>query len=357
MGSNYVNGKRTVLVQQRVKINTRIIIACAIVVGVVTSLVALQTEVSAQSKTKQSTKSNPANTLKISPVRSDIEIPAGTSKKVSVTVSNLTDAPITVRPVENDFIAGDEKGTPALILDADKYAPTHSLKRFMVPLNDVTIPAKQNKVVDVVIIVPKGAQPGGYFGALRFMPPLSTSGGQVNLDTSVASLILMTVPGPAVEKMNLTNFEVQQDGKTNTRFATPDNLQVLTRFENKGSVQQGPFGKITVLQGDKVVYSVDFNNKQQRDMVLPDSARRWEIPLKNIGTFGNYTVKALFTYGSKNQTIEVSKSFWVIPQALIIAAVVGVVVLILLIAGIWFFLRTYKRRILRDQHRGGRYRR
>lgn len=227
----------------------------------------------------------------------------------------------------------------------------------MVPLSDIAIPANKAKMVDVVISVPKGAQPGGYFGAIRFAPTTPDSGGQVNLSASVASLILMTVPGPAVEKMSLSNFDIQQDGKTNSRFATPDNLQVLARFENKGSVQLGPFGKISVLQGDKVVYSADFNIDNPRDMVLPDSARRWEVPLKNIGTFGNYTVKATFTYGSKNQTIEVSKSFWVIPQALIIAAVVGVVVLILLIAGIWFFLRTYKRRILRDQHRGGRYRR
>lgn len=337
------------LVKQRVKASI------VMVVAAVLSVALLGVSVSAASKTSKT--NNSPSTLKVSPVRADIEIPAGTTKKVSTTVSNLTDSPITIRPIENDFIAGDEKGTPALILDANKYAPTHSLKRFMVPLSDVTIPAKQTKTIDVVISVPKGAQPGGYFGAVRFAPTTPGSGAQVNMEASVASLILMTVPGDAVEKMNLTNFDVQQNGKTNSRFATPDNLQIATRFENKGSVQLGPFGSVTVTQGDKVVYTADFNTNTPREMVLPDSARRWEIPLKNIGTFGNYTVKAVFTYGKKNQTIEATRSFWVIPQALIIAAAVGVVVLILLIAGIWFFLRTYKRRILRDQHRGGRYRR
>ncbi|HEX7484028.1 MAG TPA: hypothetical protein VF281_02650, partial [Candidatus Saccharimonadales bacterium] len=156
-----------------------------------------------------------------------------------------------------------------------------------------------------------------------------------------------TVPGPAVEKLNLTEFNIQQNGATGTNFRTPNNLQATVRFENKGSVQQGPFGKVSVKQGDKVVYSSDFNDKNPRDMILPDSARRWDIPLKNIGTFGKYEVTAVFTYGTKNQSIEVTKSFWVIPTGVIIWSIVGLIVLIGLIVGIWLFLRGYKRRILR----------
>jgi hypothetical protein len=291
---------------------------------------------------------NTANTLKVSPVRSDVEIKPGESKTVKTTVSNLTDAPITVAPIENDFVAGDERGTPALILDADKFAPTHSLKRFMTPLKNVTIPAGQSKNIEVVITVPADAQPGGYFGAVRFAPASPDGGGQVNLSGSVASLILMTVPGPAVEKLNLTDFSIQQNGVTGTNFRTPNNLQATVRFENKGSVQLGPFGKVSVKQGDKVIYASDFNNKTPRDVTLPDSARRWDIPLKNIGTFGKYTVTAVFTYGTKNQSIEVNKSFWVIPTTVIVWSIIGLITLIALIVGIWLFLRSYKRRILRS---------
>lgn len=295
--------------------------------------------------------------LKLSPVRSDIEIEAGKSYTQKVTITNTSDSPITVKPIANDFIAGDERGTPSLILDEDKFAPTHSLKRFMRPLTNVTIEANKSRVVEVVITVPKDAQAGGYFGAIRFAPVNTAGGGQVDLSGSVASLILMTVPGPTVEKMTITNFDIRQDGRSGSTFATPDNLEVSVRFQNQGNVQLGPFGKLSVTQGDNVVYSTDFNNKTPRDVVLPDSARRWEIPLDKIGTFGNYTVSATFTYGTKNQTIEVKKSFWVIPQTLIVAVIVGVIVLIALIAGIWFFLRHYKRRIIRNQDRGGRYRR
>lgn len=292
-------------------------------------------------------KTNTANTLKVSPVRTDVQIKPGESKIVKTNVTNLTDSPITVRPIENDFVSGDERGTPALILDANEFAPTHSLKRFLKPLDDVTIPARESKTINVQINVPKNAQAGGYFGAVRFAPTSPDSGGQVNLSASVASLILLSVPGDTVEKLELTNFNVQQNGKVSTYFGNPDNIQLAVRFQNKGNVQLSPFGKVSVKKGDSVVYETDFNTKIPADVTLPDSARRWDIPLKDIGKFGHYTVSATFTYGKKNQTIQIDKSFWVIPLAVIIGGIVGLIVLIGLIVGIWFFLRNYKRRVLR----------
>ena len=341
MENDYINGETCVLVKQRVQTNMIIMVIVAVAAILMPAMVPVA-PAAAQSN---------ANVLKLSPVRSDIQVEAGTSKTVEVTVSNLTKEPMKVSAIANDFIAGDERGTPALILDADKFAPTHSLKRFMVPLSDVTVAPGENKKVGVVIIVPKDAQPGGYFGAIRFAPASATAGAQVNLNASAASLILLTVPGDTVEKVEMTEFSVQQGGHAASYFQSSNDLQAAFRMQNKGNVQIGPFGKLTVRQGDKVVYDVDFNNKDQRDMILPDSARRWDIPLKNIGSFGHYTVEATFSYGKKNQTIEVKKSFWVIPMIVIIATAVGILLLTLLIIGIWLFLRSYKRRILRSQGR------
>jgi len=296
--------------------------------------------------------SNAANTIKVTPVRSDIEIKPGESKTVQVTVSNLTKSSISVTPVTNDFIAGDDRGTPALILDADKYAPSHSLKRFMGPLATGTIPVGQSKTFNVVITVPATAQAGGYFGAVRFAPSDPDGGGQVNLSASVASLILLTVPGDIVEKLTLKDFTIQQNGNNGTSFRTPDNLQASFSFENEGNLQAGPFGKLSVKNGDKVVYSADFNNEQPRDVILPDSSRRWELPLKDIEAFGHYDVTATFTYGTKNQTIEVTKSFWVIPTWLIFAAIGAVVFVLLIIALIVFLvIRSRKRRYLPRNNR------
>lgn len=285
-----------------------------------------------------------ANILKVSPLRTDVKIKPGESGVVKITVTNLTNKDITVRPYENDFISGDEYGTPSIILDEDKFAPTHSLKRFMAPLQSIKISANKSKTVEVKLNVPGTTQAGGYFGALRFAPTTPDNGGQVNTSASVASLILLTVPGDLVEKLNLTQFDIQQGDKAATNFRTPNDLEVSFRFENKGNVQLAPFGKISVKKGDDVIYDTDFNNKAPSDTILPDGARRWDVPLKNIGTFGHYTVSATFTYGSKNQSIDVTKSFWVIPMVVIIGFSIAVLLLVGLIVWLVFFIRGHHRR-------------
>lgn len=346
---NHVIGKHSVSVKQYIR-NT---------IGLVmVATVAFASLLGTQAFAQTATTNNSTNVLKVSPVRTDVQVGPGTSKTVQVTVTNLTRDAIAVSPIENDFISGDEKGTPSLILDADKYAPTHSLKRFLTPLTDVTIPGNQSKTVDVLITVPAGTQAGGYFGAIRFAPASDGTGGQVNLSASVASLILLTVPGPTTEQLNLTDFTVQQSGKTGTFFNTTNNLFTFIRFENKGNVQEGPFGKVSVKNGNKVVYQTDFNVAEPRDQVLPDGARRWDVPLKDLGTFGHYTVTATLTYGTNNQTVEAVKSFWVVPVSYIIGAIVALVLLIAIIIFLIFFFRGRARRRLRNRmHGNSRYRR
>lgn len=280
-----------------------------------------------------------ANTLKISPVRSDVSADPGETKVVKVTVTNPTSQKVSVRVIQNDFVAGDEDGTPAIILDETEYAKSHSLKRFMTPVEGIVLDANESKTIDVELKVPADAEPGGYFGVVRFAPTNPDGGGQVNVSASLASLILLNVNGDAPEKLDLTEFVVQQDGRKKSFFVSGDNIVVTARFENKGNVHAGPFGKISLLKGDKVVYEDDFNDKEQRDVVLPSSARRWTIPLEQVSGIGRYTVAATFTYGSDNKTIEVSESFWVIPRNAIILGVAGVVLLIGAIAGGVFYVR------------------
>jgi hypothetical protein len=220
----------------------------------------------------------------------------------------------------------------------------------MVSIPNVTVPPKGAQEVDVNIVVPKTAQAGGYFGALRFAPAGSGSR-PVNLSGSVASLILLTVPGPTVEQLTLTNFDVQQNGGTGSNFRTPNNLSLLVRFQNKGNLQEAPFGQINVQKGTKVVYTYNFNQDQPRGEVLPDSARRWTVPIKNLGKFGKYTISGTFGYGSKGTTINIQKTLWIIPTAYIMAIVIVVIVLVVLISGLYMFLRSYKRKILRSSRR------
>jgi len=293
---------------------------------------------------------NNANSIKISPLRTDLTLDPGGSGTAKVYVTNITGNTIVLKAIENDFVAGDEKGTPSLILDQSSFAPSHSLKRFMAPIANVTINAGATQEVDVKVSVPKSAQAGGYYGALRFAP--AGSGNQpLALSSGIASIILLKVSGPIVERLTLTNFDMQQNGGTASNFRTPDNLGLLIRFKNEGNVHEAPFGQINVQKGKKVIYSHDFNLEDPKEMVLPDSARRWQVPIKNLGKFGKYTVSATFGYGSKGDTINIQNTVWIVPSAVIMAIVIAVLVIAAVIAGMWFFLRNYKRRILKSSRR------
>jgi len=314
------------------------------------SMLVLQLGGIASAATKAPATSGDANSYRITPLRSNLTVKPGESGEVPVSITNMTKATVAMQPVENDFVAGDESGQPALVLDPNSYAPTHSLKRFMVPLPNVTLAPGQTQTVTVVIKVPKTAQAGGYFGALRFAPA-SINGSAVAVGSSVASLILLTVPGPTVEQLLLTDFAVQQNGGTATNFRTPDNMELLLRFQNKGNLQEAPYGQIYVQKGKKVLYTSNFNQEDPKAQILPDSARRWTLPLKGLGKFGKYTVGGTFTYGAKGQVVEIKKTIWIIPSAYIFGVLGAIVFLAVVVGGIWFFLKNYKRKILQSSRR------
>lgn len=301
---------------------------------------------------------NSQNTVKISPVRSDITIEPGKSGVVSVKVTNLSSSKMELKVIENDFVDGNkEDGTPRLVLDEDKYAPSHSLKRYMVPVKNVIIEAGKDVDIPVTINVPKDAKAGGYYGALRFQPLSVAGGANGGVDASSATLILLTVPGPMTEQLNVLEYNVYQGGATNAWFQSANDLSLKLRVVNMGSAHVAPMGQITVKNGDKIVDTINFNQEKPQNVVLPDGKRTWSVPLKNIGSFGHYTVEGVISYGSKNNTLNLTKSFWVIPVYVIFIAIGATLALILLIVGIFLFLRNYKKRILGGGGRRGGYRR
>lgn len=294
------------------------------------------------------------NSLKISPLRTDLTLKPGQSRAVPIYIENLEAKPVALKPIENDFIAGkNELGEPAIILDEDEFAPTHSLKRFMEPLGVITVQPGERKEVKVTITVPQTAAAGGYFGALRFAPVSITGVESVNVSGSVASLIVLTVPGNLTESLQLREFSLLQDGKAVSRLSSPKDVSVLLRMENKGNVQLAPYGNISVTKSGQStpIYSANINDTKPAGLVLPDSIRRFEIPVQKLGTFGKYTVHVVLGYGSSNETIELTKSFWVVPTTYIVGAIVAILGVIALVVLIIAGLKAYKKRILRNSRR------
>ncbi|MGH7241417.1 MAG: hypothetical protein ACREGB_03925, partial [Candidatus Saccharimonadales bacterium] len=242
-------------------------------------------------------------------------------------------------------------GTPALILDSGKSAPTHSLRQFVPALSNVTLAAGQQTDVKVPITVPSNAPAGGYFGAVRFAATNNAAGNQnaqVALSASVASLVLVKVPGNYKEQMGIASFDVRSGDHVHAVFTKGKNLSATVRFNNTGDIQEVPFGKITVTNfSGKTVFSTEINDSDTPGNVLPDSIRKFSIPLKSgIGSFGKYSVRGDFGYG-KGQTLTAKTTFYVIPLPVIIIFLVLIALIIFLVVELPRLIKRYNQRVLR----------
>ncbi len=294
------------------------------------------------------------NGVKVSPIRSDITIKPGESKTITLTVQNITGAGALYEAIVNDIVPSGEAGQPALILDADKFAPSHSLKRFIAPVTSTQIDAGKTKDIKVTINVPKDTAGGGYYGAVRFAPNNGKGDKNVTLAASVGSIILVKVPGDIKEDMVIDSFDTRkgvQGVGGSSFFTTNKDLYSVVRFKNRGNSHEQPFGKIRLLKAGKVIQESEINNSEPRGNVLPDSVRRFDTKLDKVGSFGQYTVEGNFGYGTSGQLMSAKTSFWVIPIALIVAVIAAIAIIIASIILVPRAIKRYNRNVVRKAGR------
>jgi hypothetical protein len=293
------------------------------------------------------------NGMKVSPVRTDITINPGQSNTVTVNVQNVTSLPAELQVLVNDFTADkNESGQPAIILDASKYAPSHSLKRFITsPIPNITLQPNEQKAVKITITVPKDAAGGGYFGAIRFAPASASNDKNISLSASVGSLILLKVPGNIKDDLRLASLDVRKGNSVRVLFTNGKNITAVVRFENRGDVQEQPFGKFVLKQGNKVLQTTEVNNTDPRGNVLPDSIRKFEVNLDKVGSFGKYNLQGNFGYGTNGQLLSGQTTFYVVPVPLIVLAIILLLVILFLIFGLPKMIRRYNQNVIRRANR------
>lgn len=294
------------------------------------------------------------NGLKVSPVVTNLTVSPGQTQVVTVYVQNVTKSPVELQAFVNDFVASDnENGQPALLLDPNQYAPSHSLKRYVTPISNFTLQAGEQKGIAVTITIPKNAIGGGYYGAVRFAPASSSTNNNVSLSASVGSLILVKVPGNFKEDLKLASLDVRANPNDSPKvvFTSGDHLVAAVRFQNQGDVQEQPFGKIVLKQGSKELATYEVNNSSPRGNVLPDSVRKFTVNLTKVGAIGQYTVAGNFGYGSNGQLLTGQTTFYVVPVTLIITAVIVLLLIVFAIFVLPRLIRAYNQRIIQNARR------
>jgi hypothetical protein len=306
-----------------------------------------------------STKPGAGNGLRIETLRSDLTINPGGSQTITIKLNNITSQDAYFQVVVNDFTASaDESGNPAIVFDTSKPVTAHSLKQFVQPVPSFLLHSGEQKSIAVTLNVPKTAVPGGYYGVIRFAPSNAdgTPNKNISLTGSVGSLVLLKVPGSIKDQLNIASFDVRSGNRASSFFTSKKNLNAVVRFQNIGDIQDQPFGKILLLnRSGKTLAAYEINNSDVPGNVLPDSIRRFSIPLTKLSSFGQYKIEGNFGYGSGGQLLSASTTFYIIPVFLIVLFVGIVALLVFLIFGLPRVIAAYNQRIVDQSKRGRRY--
>lgn len=283
--------------------------------------------------------------IQIVPTRTEVTVGQGESRDITITLRNVTSSVIIAKGFVHDFEPDNETGEPQIIVDPT-IKTAFSLKDYVKNLADYELQPNETKDVTLSVNIPTDAAPGGYYGVIRYAAvpkEQADNAGEktVALTASVASLLLVQVPGDVTESIRVDKVVAELDGRESSFFTKGPN-KANVYISNTGNSFVKPFGIVTVKKGTKEIYSYQLNSVGQRGNVLPKSSRVFKQDIQNTNSFGRYVITANVSYTDGGEVITISKSFWVIPLWVIIVA--GAISLLIVILIIYISLRLRSRR-------------
>lgn len=293
--------------------------------------------------------------LTVSPVRVERETDPGTTFTDKITFYNDRNESQSYYITFHNFEAEGETGQPVFSKEIS------GLASWMSAPPSITVPPKTWQDIVVTVTVPENTEPGGYTAAVfgSTLPPESTGGGEVGVQSDVGSLFLLRVKGNFEQGATILDF------KTTNTSKTPSSLPIdfSFRFQNTGQSWVKPVGDITIKNIFGKTSKLVLANPAGSN-VLSKSIRKFETSwLANGGgaqdpkverppaipqgfwnkvkhewkyfALGRYTASLSLTYNNDTSTTTAAKTaFWVMPWHLlgviiaVLAVLVGIITLI-----------------------------
>lgn len=218
------------------------------------------------------------------------------------------------------FQPTDETGTPSFLPRETQSDGLVSWIDFS--FSEIAVPAQSKIEVPFQVVIPDDVSSGGYYAAISVSTAptdiVETNGAIVEAKTAI--LVLLTVEGETVERLELLDFYVLENGGS-----VPLGSYQF-RVQNQGNVHLIPRGELRVsnLFG-RTIASQDANSAEGR--VLPSSTRlftesfgeEWDMTwLQAAGyqlrylMFGPLKAELTLSYGT-DEILSAQTSLWLIP--------------------------------------------
>ncbi len=255
----------------------------------------------------------PGQGLEVSPPSQDVSIDPGGTTTVTAKLRNPSSNTLPITVHIEDFTAKGDQGQVELTADSPYSVATWT----KVSPEKFELAPGESQEVTATIKAPKDAA-GGHFGSFVFsVQPDTPNGTAATVAQEIASLFLVKVSGPVDEKLAIKEF-------TAPAFSEFGPVDLGVTFSNAGNVYVKAFGivNVTDMFGHKVADIVVPGTN-----IFPNADRVVKAHLKNRFLFGNYNATAIMYYGSQNQTLTATASFFVFPVR--IAAIIIVILFLL----------------------------
>lgn len=244
--------------------------------------------------------------ISISPLKYELNIEPGKEASQLIKVTNSTDGALTLYTSKEDFVAGDDTGTPSFVKKQNATSDEYSLSSWItVEESNFTLAKGETREIRFRVKAPSNAEPGGHYGAVFFSPG-SPEKGQVTVVQRLGVLLLVNVPGEVKIAGGLDSFNVgSSDQNKFTGKSEFDAFPIVfqTRFKNDGNTHLKPTGKIELVDdngnvlksigketittptgvfvGEKMVDYIPVNDGL--GSVLPKSERRFDSTWEGFG--------------------------------------------------------------------------
>ncbi len=267
---------------------------------------------------------NKGSGVTVSPPTFELTANPGDLVANKIKIFNPTNKAVSIKMEAEDFKAVGEEGRVITTSEEDQDT-TYSLRKWIkiIP-REFTLEPEGQKLVDFIVEVPRGAEPGGKYGSILAGITGSlqetTTGAAISTKTGV--LVLLMVAGNTKEEIDIKDFSAPF-------FQEYGPLPFEIRFENKGTIHARPKGYVAVTDWlGKKAAEIEFDQKN----VMPGAVRKIDAKWDAKWLFGKYTASVIGVYGTSNTNLYSQViTFWVLPWKLMLGVLIVIVLLLLIL--------------------------
>lgn len=261
--------------------------------------------------------------ISISPLIFELSANPGDSVTNEFIVRNSGKDPAVISIESRDFVAEGEEGEVTVTEEKTSYSLASWIQS---EDGNFTLQGGQQKRVKFIVRVPYNAEPGGHYASIyaHLSPTIDGATSGSGIAQKIGSLILLKVAGAVNEKATVESFTPSK------REINKGIVNFDVRIKNTGTTHIKPKGMIAVtnIWGKKVA---DVTVEQKN--VLPGAIRHMTAQWKDGVKFGKYTATLFSYYGTNNEQLTASTTFWVVPWKQFAIWGGGILIVVLLI---WF---------------------